>query len=788
MFVLGKSFRGDRANAVLILTSLAVGMAAVTLVYAVLDAVLLRPLPYANGDQLSVLWTLEAKKTPILSAPARLRDLARDAQRWESISGFYGENLNLVAVNGQNLEAPERVAAIRTIPNFTSAIGMRLAMGRAPEGREEEFGGAKTLIVSDSFWRSHMGAAPNAVGQTLTLNGDRYTVVGVAQRDFRFPSANTALFVPAQFHPNLQQARGARFLVGLGMRKPGVSPQEGSAELQALVRTYGKQFGAAEADYGVGLEDPRAYLVGRDTRRSIVLLSAAVVLLLGIATVNAANLMLARGLRRMRDYALQMAVGAPSRVILREILFEGVVLSTAGGILGAFLSWWSLELVLHYWKTLPTFRDPVLDWRVMAISLGIAACTGILCSLAPAWQASRLDALATLRNAHRSVSGREGAWWRRLLVAGEVALCFLLLAGAWGLSQSLRQLDAVPLGLQATNLLTFSVSLPWEMPTEKRMAFFRQLRESFAESGLVERVALADRRPLDAPVIYQLRADNRVTASIAGTNVSPGYFETLGIPLLRGRAFEPTDLPGKERVVVLSESAAKMFFGSEDPLGKRLYQDWNGQAQARTVVGIVGDTPIDLRKGPQAMKYEASQDDQWPSPVFFVQGRGETAAVLADLKRRMREKDPARAMYGVTLLQSYIDNQKSEPRVSFVLVSLFGGTAAILAFLGLFGVLSWYVAQRTSEIGVRMALGARPAQVVALIVQQGLAPSLWGSLVGLACVAWGMPYARLVLFQTDMRWACLWAGAGILLLAACAMVLPAWRASRLNPLEALRRD
>lgn len=785
---LWKGLRGNRANSILIVLAMALGMAAVTLVYAVMDAVLLRPLPYARAERLSMIWTLSEKKAPILSAPARISDFARDAKQWESVSAFYSENMNLVALNGKRLDSPERLQAIRTLPNFAQAIGLVPQLGRAPQGAEEEFGGAKTVIVSHAFWRTWMNQSTDAIGQTLTLNGDTFVVRGVAPAGFRFPGAGTALYVPAQMHPNLLQARGARFVVGVGARRAGVTPEAALSELQSLARAYGQRHGSEEANYSVGTEDPRAYLVGKNTQRSIWLLTAAVLILLCVAAGNAANLMMARGIRRMRGYAMQIALGASQSKILREILLEGLLLSLAGGLAGAFLSWWLLEVVLRYWTVLPTFRDPQLDWRVMAISLGLSAGAGILCSLAPAWKASRIDALEALRAGNRTTGVGSSATWRRALVAGEVALCFLLLSGAMALSQSLNNLEAVSAGFSRPQLLTFGVSIPWETPTWDRISYFQRLRKTFAESPAVKRIALADGRPLDAPMRFQMRSESQVRANLAGTSVSEGYFETLGIPILRGRAFGPEDKPGAERVVILNQSAAQLFFGKEDPIGKLLYQAWNKEERPRKVIGVVADVPFDLRQGSQPMKYETSQDDHWPSPVFFLEPKGSTTAALADLKRRLREADPGRAMHGVESMDAYIDSKKSEPRLHFVLVGIFGGSAALLAFLGLYGVLSWYVAQRSTEIGVRTALGARPFQVVFLVARQGLAPSFAGSLVGLALAVGALRFAKPFLFQADIRFAFLWAGVAILALSLLAMAMPLWRAARINPLDALRNE
>ncbi len=783
-------WRGERANSVMIILTLAVGMAAVTLVYSIFDAMLLRPLPFGDHGRASLLWTRDAKGGFSLSSPARLLDLARDARRWEAISGFYTENMNLAAIAGKPLPAPERIHAVRTIPNFAAALRVQPALGRWPTLAEEKFGGPKTALLAHAFWLSHFDADRDVLGKTLQINGDLYTVVGVAPDGFRFPSAEAKIFLPGQLHPNLLGFRNARFLVGLGLRHAGVPESVAAAELTSLLAAYGQRFGPDEAAFGLSLEEPRAYLVGKNTRRSIVLLAAAVALLLAIAIVNAANLMTARGLRRQRDHALRLALGARRRSLVFAILRDSLSLSLLAAALGCLISAWAIDFVSAYWKTLPTFHDLRLDWRVALATLAIASAAGLLAALAPAWQAARRDTLLTLRQTASAAQLGGHARWRRLLVAIEVALCTVLLSGAFALGHSLRELNAVPLGFARQGLLTFEVSLPWETSPAQRQEFFRQLQRRFAESPWVQQVAYADHRPLDVSDLITVRPPSGPPRQLRQVNASPDYFELLGLSLRQGRAFSLADRPGRPVVGLLNETAARQLFGDSNPVGRILSQRWGQQDFPVEIVGVLADARTSFREPPPPILYKTNQEDQWPSPTFFVKTRGDSANALLDLRKRLAALRPGQALQSVQSMESYLDAKSSEPRLSFLLVAVFGAAAALLAFLGLFGVLTWYVTARTNEIGVRMALGARLPQILALVVRQGTAPVLAGLTAGVMISTLALQASADFLYRSQSLgpWPFASAAACLLVLSLLALALPAYSAARIDPQAALRQD
>ncbi len=763
--------RSGRKNAALIVLTLGVGMAATTLVFSVLDAMLLRPLPYVGAERLSFLWSVEkkGKGNLELSSPGRYRDLSK-AQSFEAMGAFYTENMNLASLPGAPLPAPERVLAVRYLPGFFAALGTRAAVGRLPSDAEERTGGPKAAAVTWEFWQTRLGGKTDALHRVMELSGSRYELVGVLPRGFRFPTKTAELFAPGQLYGGLFEQRAARFVTILGLRRTGVSLEAAQAEVAGLVKALGEKYGKDEAGFGLVFEDARSYFVGENTQRSIWLLSAAVGLLLTIAVVNAANLMLARGIDRRRDQAVRLALGArPGRMMLDTVL-EGVVLSLVAAGLGALISVWGLDAVRSYWRLLPTFRELTLDWRVAGASLGIACGIGILASLAPGVLASRADALESLRGSFRTTGGRTG--WRKGLVAVQIALSMVLLAGAILLGQNLNGLMRVDLGFRSSGLTTFAITLPWETSFGEQIEFFRSLRRNFAESPLATRVAYADGMPGTGTVVNQYRGTGEAQ-SVRVSRVSAEYFDVLGIGLKRGRLISEQDGPKGPRVAVLNEAAAALLFPGVEAVGKTLTAQGT-----ETVIGVVAG-------GKRPVVYEAFQVSNWPSPSFIVEARGgQGAALLAELRQRLKRERPGQALHSVMAIEQYVDGRVAEPRLSFFLVGLFAICAGLLAFLGIYGVMSWYVSERTMEIGVRVALGARAGQVLAMVGRQG------GAFVAVGLVAGaGLSLAAARAAGMTANWQSLiGAGAGILVLSVLAMGGPVWRALRIEPREALRSD
>ncbi len=785
---LQRGLRWQPAGALLIILALGLGIASVTVVFALLDTLLLRPLPYPNASRVDAIWTVERRKPAdfSLSSPALYADLARSLAAYSTIGAYYFENINLVAVPSGPLESPERLASLRILPGFFETLGVQPALGRFPTSDEYRSGTNRTVVVTWSFYSQRLNANPRALNQTMDLSGSRFQIVGVLPPDFRFPSRSVALFAPAQLVDDLYQARPARFLRILGLRAPNIEATAAAASLRLFADQLGRQHPREEKDFSLETESLRRFLVGAPVEQSLFLLALAVSLLLLIALINAANLMFTRSLSRLRQQALQLAIGCSRSRLFCESLGESILLSLTGGLAGCLLSVWVLDLIRLYWRSLPSFLDVQLDWRIAAAVAFLSALAGLLAGLLPAWQASRRDILTTLRrtSSSSSLGGRQrGA---RLLVAAEVALSLLLLTGAFHLGGQLAALDAASPGFRSPSLLTFQITLPWETPFAEQLAFFRNLRLQFAASPAVSRVAYASKMPFDSEPVTGFRSDAAPGRhAVDLTRVSPHYFDVLSLPVLAGRAIAESDSPGKPRVVVLNRAAAQLFFPDRNPIGQTIYSPWNNSELKAEVIGVVADLPSPNDK---PAIYQAFQDSNWPSPSFFVSPRGTASqqSTLADLRQRLRQFRPQQAIHTIRSMEQYLLDETAEPRTSFWLVAAFSVIAALLTGLGVLGVLLWFLNRHRAELGLRLALGARPHRLVLHLARHGLgsvaAGLLAGALLSLLLPAGIFPAMSPTLTSLTL------AASLLGLLSLLAMLYPALRALRISPVESLRPD
>jgi predicted permease len=773
-----RSLASTPANSVLIIATLALGMASTTLVFSVVDALLLRPLPFA-ADRLDFWWSTP-RNNPAqfdLTAPARLEDLRRLTTSFDQIGGSYTENFNLTALPNGNLQSPERIEAIRITPGFLESFQLNPALGRLPSTAEHAHGGPKALVVSHDFFTTRLNADPSVLNKTIRLNQDTYTLAGVLPADFRFPRATVAVFAPAQLHPNILQARPARFLSLIALRKPGVSIQAAQTDVERATLALGQQFGKVESDYAMRAESPREFFIGDATRRSLYFLLAAVGVLLAISCANSASLMLARAIRRQRDFALQAALGASPQRITIETLTEGVVLSLIAAAVGTVLTLWGLDAVKYFWKTLPTFQPLSLDWRIAVFTAILGSLTGILASLYPAYFAARRDAVQSLNTTNAPAPTR----WRATLLASQIALGFVLLTTAYTLGRSFLDLRNAPTGFRTSGLLTFSITLPWETDFALQRTYFRDLQRNFAESAAVAQVAYADQLPYNSLSSSGYRAQGASNStSLQRQLVSAQYFDVLQIPILQGRAISERDTPQSPRVAVINQAAAALLFPNRNPVGQYVISRFNNQDTPLEVVGLAANTRSNARGLSLPTIYEGFQVSNWPSPTFFVQPKSNTALALADLRARLKRVNSTQAIHSVATMDTYLDTQVSEPRFRFFLIALFASAALLLSILGVYGLVNWSVVQRTQEIGIRMALGARVTQVIRLIFGVSLRPVLIGLLVG-AALTTALQKMLVTTWQSH-------ATASALLLSASliATALPALRAIRIEPRDAIR--
>jgi len=781
-------------TAIAILT-LGLGIGANTAIFSVVNAVLLRPLPYHDPERLvrvhgsNVLMGLPS--APV--SPLDVADFRAESRSFEKLAAFSNSDAVLTG-RGE----PRSLNVSNASAGLMEVLGVRAEFGRFLLPEEEKEGAERVIVLSHEFWQSEFGGDPAAIGQMLTLAGIPRRIVGILPAGFRSPlpgSMGEADIWRPLILPSDVGERGGHFAWCVGRLKSAVTAGQAQAELNGIAAGIEKRYPTTSTGWRTRVVPLRADLVG-DVRRGLLALCGAVGLVLAIACANVAGLLLGKAASRTREMAIRRTLGAGPWRISRQLLTEAMLLSVAGGIFGVLLASWIKDLVLTTaGSSLPAWAEIRLDGRVLGFTFVISILTGLLFGLVPALHGSRSDLGSWLKEGGAQTGTGEGrARFRRLLVAGQVALSVVLLAGAGLLLQSLWRLMSVDTGFSTANVVTLEVSLPpARYPEPEQIAgFYHQLLEKIAplpglrQAGLVNILPLSggysgdsfliDERPEVAPGL-EPTAEHRC--------VSEGYFEALGVPLLRGRLFTARDDERAVKVGVVNEAMARAFFPGEDPLGKHL--KYNGIS--REIVGIVGDIRhFSLAEDPRPEYYFPIRQDTLPSQTLVVRGSTDAAALVPALRAAIRELDPNLAVTSVRTLDSLVGASVAQPRFRAILLGAFAALALLLSAVGIYGVLATAVTQRTREIGVRMALGAERKDVLVMVVGQGmklvgigLGAGLLGSLA-LTRVLSGL------LYQVSATDPFTFAAAAILLgcVALLACSLPAYRAAKVEPMAALR--
>ena len=783
--------------------TLALGIGANTAIFSVVQTVLLRPLPFAEQEQLVMLWKRDTvSSTPFVElAAAEVRDWQEQAQSFTGLAALpatvYGYGYVLTG-RGEAVQ----LESARVSGSFFSLLGVRPARGRAFSESDDEVNRPKVVILSDRVWRERFNADPQVIGQTMTLTEQGYTVVGVMPAEFEFPKG-VDLWVPlrATMPASASENRGASFLLAVGRLKPGVTPAQAEAEMNTVISRIAARHPETEAaGHRVVMTPLAAYLFG-DARPALWMLLAATGMLLLIATANIANLSLARATARRREFAVRAALGAGRLRLVRQLLSESLVLALAGGLGGVALAYWLIKLLYGLAPAdIPRVEEVGLNATVLLFSLAATLLTAVLFGLAPALAASRLNLNQTLSEGGSKMSGeRTGLRTRSALVIAEVAVTVVLLTGAALILRSFVNLSRVNLGFEPQNVLTMHLRAQgarYATP-EARREFFRQLIERLeAQPGVVAASAVLI-RPLegaagwDTPFTLEGQSDaeaqkNRVPNFEA---VTPHYFRTFRIPIKAGREFTEQDTGESPPVVMISETMAKTLFSpGVDPLGKRLRLDFR-DAPWLTIVGIAGD-----------VRYRELQDirfdlyvpfTQWRSAFvnhFAVRTTTEPTALLSTVRREVAALDPTQAVTRVATMDQLVAANLAQARFSAVLLNWLSGLALLLAAVGIYGVLAYSVARRTGELGVRLALGARPFGVVRMVLGNALRMVGIGIIIGLPA-AWMLSrlVERLVfgLNPTDAV-TILVAVAVLALVGTASAAIPARRAAAVDPVTSIR--
>ncbi len=786
---------------VVALVALALGIGANTAIFSVVNAVLLQRLPYRDANRIVVMWehNFTGDHPHNVTSQENFIEWRREAKSFEGMAAFFDRRYNLTGAGD-----PVVVTAQVATPNLFRVLGADPMLGRTFTDEEGEPGKSNVVVVSYGFWQRELGGATDAVGKTISLNGGNATVVGVMPADFKwFIKENAGVGKPAElwlpFEPKPQPGR---FLSAVGRLKPGVSFAQANAEMNTLMARIGQERPQYNSNIGAVLVPVRDQLAG-EIRTPLLVLLGAVGFVLLIACANVANLMLARAAARQKEIAIRAALGAAGHRIMRQLLTESLLLSLAGGALGAALAVWGVDaLVALAPSNLIGSARVGVSLQVLAFTFGVSVLTGVVFGMLPALEASRTDANEALKEGGRGTAGsRRSRRARSAFVVAQVALALMLLVGAGLLARSFQRLVSVDPGFDPSNLLTARVQLPARKYKEDPQVvnFFRQATQQIAALPGVRSVSVGNYLPFytgmgartdfwiegqpTPPPGQEYSTDVRV--------VDENYFRTLGIPVLQGRSFTAQEAVEDHHTIIISKALADKYFPGENPIGKRIAVEMMDKPPFNEIVGVVGDVRYDkLDKETFPMVYWTQPQLTYNDMTFVVRTEGDPTALGDSLRRAVQAVDPQQPVADVRTMESWIGESVSRARFGTTLLTVFACLALLLAAVGIYGVMAYTVTQRQHEIGIRMALGARAGDVLKMIVRQGMTLALVGVGVGLVG---GLALTRVIsslLFGVSATDPLTFAGVSLLLIAVAllACLVPARRATRVDPMLALRYE
>lgn len=785
----------SRGFTLTVVVTLALAIGATTAVFSIVDGVLLRPLPFAAPDRLVRVFPVSPGGAVDSFSPPNFLDWQAASLRTTAAAAIDVGTLNLSGAGGE----PEQVQGARVSASLFSVLGVRPLAGRwfAPE--EDQRGGPRVAVISEALWRRRFGGDRGLIGRPIELNGQPYTVIGVAPRHQRFPG-DTDVWVPLVFSAHALRNRGAYYLAVIARLAPGATVASARAEARTIGRRLTQQYLEDNAGYGLGLAPLQELMVG-DVRTPLLVLLGAVLSVLLIACANVASLLLVRAAAREGEIAIRMALGAGRVRIVRCLAIESLVLAVAGGAAGLGLAAWVMEALVALAPQTPRLYEVRLDPPVLLFALGITLATGMMFGLAPALLASRPDLAGTMRQETSGPRGRTGARARNVLVVAEIAAAMVLLTCAGLLLRSFARLQRVELGFRPEHAVTFSLSLPSVRYADDPQigAFVDRLLERMERlPGVTAAGAASYAMPLDSRDLgYPFAIEGRPPAlpgqrpGIRVGLVTPGFLPALEVPLRRGRGLTERDRAGAPPVVLLNEAAARRFFPGESPLGRRIRLDWThkGALRGGEVVGIVGDYRQEVlqRESSPQLFLPIAQATQ-NSVTVVLRTASDPAAAAGAARAAVREIDPAIPLYEVRTLNEVVAASAAPPKFYLLLLGSFAAIALLLAAVGIYGAIAYTVRKRAQEIGIRMALGATRERVLGMVVRQGLTLAAVGSAAGLAGALFATRALRGLLYQVSAADPAIYlaVAALLVLVAALASWLPARHAAGTEPQTALR--
>ncbi len=772
--------------------TLAFGIGATSAIFSVVNSVMLTPLPFPEPERLARVHEVVPQYGRFSVAPATFFDWRRQNSVFERMTAYGSSSATLDAGSG-----PERLTGLIVTWEFFDVLGVQPARGRGFRPDEDTPNNNTVIVISHGAWQSRFGADPAIAGTAVSINGTPVTVAGVMPAGFAFPSRDIEFWRPMAIDP-ANASRGAHFLAAIGRLKPGVSIEQAAAEMKTISERLGTQYPDNSANESADTVLLHDQIVG-PIRPMLWTLLASVVVVVLIACANVANLLLVRASVREKEIAIRAAMGAGRRRLVRQLLTESLVLAVAGGALGVLLAYLAIAPIQTLSAgSIPRVTEIALDARVLAFAFALALVTGVIFGLAPAWQASRAGLGAILKEGGRSSATSGGRWVRSALLVAEVALSLILLVGAALLLRSFTKLSNVDPGFDADRVLAFRVALPATTYPEDhhRAAFFDNLLARMRATPGVEAAGMVQTLPLRGGYVLSFEIEGRPPSrpgedlSANHRVVSPGYFTALGMRLLRGRLLNDRDIQTSPMVAVVDEAFVRRHFPNEDPIGRRL-DIGNGTDGAYEIVGVVSDVRYEtLEAAADPTMYVPFTQDIFSQMWLLARTTGAPSAFAGTARQLVRDIDRGLPAFSISPLDAIVDESMAERRFSMLLLGLFALVALFLAAVGLYGVVSYTVGQRTQEIGLRMAIGAAPWQVLRMVVGGGMKLALVGVALG---VAGSLALANLVasmLFGVTAFDPASYAATAIVLLAVAmlACYVPARRAMRVDPIIALRQE
>jgi putative ABC transport system permease protein len=788
---------------VVVVLTLALGIGANAAIFSVVNAVLLRPLPYPDPHRLVFLFgTPTDGDSAKVGASTSFPDYADFRQRSKSFSQLAAMSVSETTVTGKSFE-PAIVSGSPVTATLFPMLGVSPALGRNFLPEEDVAGAQRVVIVSDDFWKRRLGSNPNVVGTAISLNGNPATIVGVMRPGYRFPG-DAQIWFPTR-SPTAPQTRGQHSYTVLGRLAPGVTMAAANKEVAGIARQLELEYPQMNAKRGARVQNMAEAIVG-DVRPALYVLLGSVMLVLLIVCVNVANLFLARAAARSREVAVRTALGAGRSRLARQFLTESFLVTAIGGTLGLGVAYWGSQLLVSKApRTIPRATEIGIDGNVLLFLLGLSAVTAIIFGVLPALQMSREMPIASLREGGRGMRGglaRRGL--RQALVVSEVALAVILVVGASLLVKSFWKMQEVNPGFVPDRMLVVQIQLPQSRyagyaDADRVRRFYSDLRERLTARPEVQSVAVAMQHPL-APgwtssfaIVGRPAPPHGEEPESSIRPVMPGYFRAVGAKLLRGREIQESDISGAPGVVVINEAFAKLHFPNQDPIGQQIHREvwWSGMPATYQVVGLVADERF---QGPRAPADPATYfsfdqftfNDNW----VLIRTKGDAKSFIPTLRQTVWAMDRDLPLENVRTMDEILGDTIADSRFNTALLSMFAGVALLLAAIGIYGVLAYTVAQRTSEIGIRMALGAQRSSVLRLVVGNGLGLTMIGVAIGVVGAIIATRTLDSLVFGVSTKDPTVFALVALALtvVAATAAAVPALRASRVDPIVALRSD